>query len=262
MMTIETRSTGSAGVRHMDPPQVLLTEQQIGQLPFLDPPKTVRIHFRKAGRLQYISHLDLQRTMGRVIARAGLPVWYTKGFNPHPKLVFGLPLPVGVESECEMLDLRLDRDIPDEAVKDMLNAKLTDEMCVLSVSAPVMKFSEIAFADYTFRVVTAGADTAMAEAVVSLLDGEQGQIIITKHSKSGDKPADIVPLICRVTCTYEAGVLVLRARLASGQSDNLNPTVLTQVLRERLGILSGDPTVESCSITRERVYDGEGREFR
>ena len=68
---------------------MILSEQQVKALPSLDPPKTVRLTFRKAGRLQYISHLDLQRSMARIIARAGLPVWYTKGFNPHPKLVFG-----------------------------------------------------------------------------------------------------------------------------------------------------------------------------
>lgn len=244
----------------MAPPREILTDEQVRALPFLDPPKTVRIIFRKAGRLQYISHLDLQRTMGRILSRAGLPVWYTKGFNPHPKLVFGLPLPVGVESECEMLDLRLDRDIPDLAVRDMLNDKLTDEMCVLSVRKPVLKFSDIAAADYTFRIVTAGADASMAEAVAELLGG--GELIVTKRSKSGDKQVNIVPMIKRVSCVVEDGVLLLRTCLASGQEDNLNPISIVGVLRERLGILCGDPTVESFSIVRERVLDGDGRDFR
>ena len=260
MQTINNGADSASRGFHMVPPREILTDEQVRALPFLDPPKTVRIFFRKAGRLQYISHLDLQRTMGRILARAGLPVWYTKGFNPHPKLVFGLPLPVGVESECEMLDLRLDRDISDLAVRDMLNAKLTDEMCVLSVGVPVLKFSDIAAADYTFRIVTAGADAAMAASVAKLLGG--GELIITKRSKSGDKQVNIVPMIKQVSCAAEDGVLVLRTRLASGQDDNLNPTSIVGVLRERLGILCGDPTVESCSIVRERVLDGEGREFR
>lgn len=53
---------------------------------------TVRLKFRKVGDLQYISHLDLQRTFNRVIKRSGIPVWYTQGFNPHMKLVFSSPL--------------------------------------------------------------------------------------------------------------------------------------------------------------------------
>ena len=64
-------------------------------LPMLEVPRTVRIKFQKVGNLQYISHLDLQRSFNRVLVRAGLPLWYTKGFNPHIKMVFGMPLPVG-----------------------------------------------------------------------------------------------------------------------------------------------------------------------
>ena len=78
-------------------------------LPLLPEPRPIRVKFRKVGDLQYISHLDLQRTFSRVLVRAGLPLWYTQGFNPHIKMVFGLPLPVGCESECEFLDLRLAR---------------------------------------------------------------------------------------------------------------------------------------------------------
>ena len=71
-------------------------------LPMLDTPITVRIKFCKTGNLQFVSHLDLQRTFHRVLVRANIPMWYTKGFNPHAKLVFGLPLSVGTESICEM----------------------------------------------------------------------------------------------------------------------------------------------------------------
>lgn len=244
----------------MPPPTELLTEQQLRELPFLEPPKTVRIRFRKAGRLQYISHLDLQRTMGRVIARAGLPVWYTKGFNPHPKLVFGLPLPVGVESECELLDLRLDRDISNTAVRDMLNAKLTEEMCVLEVTEPVLKFADIAAADYSLRIVSAGIGVDTPAAVTALFT--EGELTVTKKSKSGERQVDIIPLISRVSCILEDdGALLLRMRLASGQEDNLNPTVAVQVLRERLGLLTGDPTLESCRVLREQIYARDGSVF-
>ena len=51
-----------------------------------------------------------------LIDRAELPLWYTQGFNPHPKLVFGLPLPIGCESVCEMADIKLVRDMPAEDI--------------------------------------------------------------------------------------------------------------------------------------------------
>ena len=240
---------------------MIMTEKQIKALPLLDPPKTVRIKFRKAGRLQYISHLDLQRSMSRIIARAGLPVWYTKGFNPHPKLVFGVPLPVGVESDCELLDLRLDRDIPDEAVKDMLNAKLTDELCALEVREAGAKFVDIAAADYSINIKTAGASLSLADSIKALLT--TAPLVIVKRSKSGEKATDIIPMINNVSCEYDekSDVVRLDVRLACGQVENLNASVVVGVLKEKLGILSGDPTVEYCNIRRKCFYDINGKEF-
>ena len=240
---------------------MIMTEKQIKALPLLDPPKTVRIKFRKAGRLQYISHLDLQRSMSRIIARAGLPVWYTKGFNPHPKLVFGVPLPVGVESDCELLDLRLDRDIPNEAVKDMLNAKLTDELCALEVRKAGAKFVDIAAADYSVCIKTDGASISLADSIKALLT--TAPLVIVKKSKSGEKETDIIPMINNVSAQYDSAddVIRLDMRLACGQVENLNASVVIGVLREKLGILSGDPTVEYCNISRKCFYDINGKEF-
>ncbi|MBQ9080064.1 MAG: DUF2344 domain-containing protein [Clostridia bacterium] len=240
---------------------MILTEQQIKALPYLDPPKTVRIKFRKAGRLKHISHLDLQRSMARIIARAGLPVWYTKGFNPHPKLVFGVPLPVGVESECELLDLRLDRDIPNEAVRDMLNAKLTDELCALEVREAGAKFVEISAADYSITIKTAGACNELAAEIQQMLTSSP--LVIIKKSKSGEKEADIIPMINNVSAKYcaDEDVVRLSVRLSCGQTENLNASAVVSALRERLGILSGDPTVEYCNIRRERFYGADGKQF-
>ena len=59
---------------------------------------TVRLVFSKTGRARYISHLDLNRTMARVLRRAGIPLWYTEGFNKHPYITFAAPLSLGCES--------------------------------------------------------------------------------------------------------------------------------------------------------------------
>ena len=65
----------------------------------------IRFEFTKKDGLKYISHLDLQRAVSRIIKRSGIPIRYTEGFNPHQKMVFALPLSVGSESECELLDI-------------------------------------------------------------------------------------------------------------------------------------------------------------
>lgn len=63
--------------------------------------------FEKMGRMSWFSHLDLQSTMQRALRRAGLPVRYSQGFNPHVNLSFATALPVGCQSRCEILDVEL-----------------------------------------------------------------------------------------------------------------------------------------------------------
>ncbi len=225
-------------------------------LPLLDAPRTMRIRFRKVGNLQYISHLDLQRTFSRVLVRAGLPLWYTKGFNPHIKMVFGLPLPVGTESECEMLDVRIEREMTSEEMLERLNAELTDELRALSVYPAERKFSEIAFAEYTYTVVTDGVDAALCDRVREVLTS--GPVRVLKKSKSGESETDIAPLIASLGVKGEQGVLTMEAVLCAGEGKYLNPELLVTVLRERLGILSGDPTREHYRILRRRVLLSDG----
>ena len=74
-------------------------------------PTPIRIKFTKTGALQFISHLDLNRTMKTVMIRAKIPIHYSEGFNPHPKMVFALPLSIGAESVCELLDIKIDLEM-------------------------------------------------------------------------------------------------------------------------------------------------------
>ncbi|HBT64885.1 MAG TPA: hypothetical protein DEB10_09535, partial [Ruminococcaceae bacterium] len=84
--------------------------------------KEVRIRFRKIGRAKYISHLDLTRTMTRALRRAGIPIWYTEGFNRHPYVTFASPLSLGFEGLCESMDIRLVQDMPMEELVAVLNS--------------------------------------------------------------------------------------------------------------------------------------------
>ena len=73
---------------------------------------TVRISFEKKNEASYISLLDLQRVMQRVLKRSGLPVWHTLGFNPHIYMTFACPLSLGQESECECVDVKTEAENP------------------------------------------------------------------------------------------------------------------------------------------------------
>ena len=229
-------------------------------LPMLESPRTLRVRFRKVGNLQYISHLDLQRTFSRVLVRAGLPLWYTKGFNPHIKMVFGMPLPVGSESECEMLDIRIEREMSCEEVLSRLNGELTHELAALEVYPAETKFSEIAFAEYEYTLTLAEDAADMADRVRAVLAAPS--LTILKKGKAGEKEVDILPLIREINVTAEGNVLRMHAVLSAGEGNYLSPEALISALRAACGLLSGDPTREHYRILRRRALTADGQEFR
>ena len=238
--------------------------------PMLSEPITVRVVFEKRGDLQFFSHLDLQRTWQKVLVRASIPMWYTKGFNPHSKIVFGIPLPVGSESLCEMVDLRIDRLIRPEEIKDQLNAELTSEMQVKEVYVPTTKYSDVAFAEYEITVGTAAADTAegaleLTDKINGMFGADAEPIVMTKRSKSGDKEINILSLVKSVSASVcESGVIRIRAVLSAGSSENPNPEYLISAMRERLGILSeGAPfDKEWYTILRLGYFKADGSAFK
>ena len=226
-------------------------------LPMLEAPRTVRVRFRKVGNLQYISHLDLQRTFSRVLVRAGLPLWYTKGFNPHIKMVFGMPLPVGAESECEFLDIRIEREMTDEEIKARLNAELTHELAVAEVYPAETHFREIAFAEYEYHIQTLNAETDAARVRAALTDRP---LTVCKRSKSGEREVDLLDFVQRFTVEAAEGELCICAVLAAGEGNYLNPDLLITALRDKAGILSGE---EPYRIVRRRALRADAMtEFR
>ena len=228
----------------------MLSYDEIKALPLLDTPVPVRIKFRKVGSLQYISHLDLQRTFMRCLTRAAIPVWYTKGFNPHAKLVFSLPLSIGCESECEYVDIKIDRDMPLNDLLDNLRAEFTDEMKILDVYSPKEKFSEIAYARYKCTIRSDKLTEVSAEAVEEMLT--TSPLNMMKHTKSGEKEIDIVPLIKSVSCKSENDALILDLVLCAGSEKNLNPELPVRAVCERFGLI-GDISSYSYRLLRKDV---------
>ncbi len=226
-------------------------------LPMLETPETVRIKFCKVGNLQFISHLDLQRTFHRVLVRANIPMWYTKGFNPHAKLVFGVPLSVGTESMCEMADLRIERKISLEAIKNQLNEQLTDEMYILEAYYPTTKFADIAYADYTITLSSSEIDESTEKKVVDLL---ASPVMMVKKSKSGEKEVDITAFIKKIAITSKNGEMKINAILSAGSTENLNPEYIVTALKNA-GLFGSDPD-SSYRIMRNKVYDKFLIEFK
>ena len=195
---------------------------------------TVRVRFTKVGSLQFISHLDLNRTMKTVMIRAGIPIKYSEGFNPHPKMVFALPLSIGAESITEYLDFKLDRPMPEEELVDRLNHALPPEMRVLEAYAPTTKFTAVRYAEYRIE----------DEDDFSLEPLMQDTIVMMKRSKSGEKECDIKPLIF----SFEKKGKALMCVLSASPDAYLNPEYVAKLLG-----------IPDATILRTRVLLADGK---
>ena len=240
----------------------LIERKRQRALPVLPSPVTVRLMFRKVGTLQYISHLDLQRTMLRVINRACIPVWYTKGFNPHAKLVFSTPLSVGAQSEYEFLDIRIDREMSCDEIMERLNGELTDELRIIDAYIPTTDFHDIAWSSYDIEIYTQGADSEMADKIKKTLT--TSPLNLVKKTKAGDKEIDITALIKTVEVSFDddSGAVKIKAILSASTNEFLNPEMLVTGLKQKLGILSGDPLCEHYSILRTSIMLNDLTLFR
>jgi radical SAM-linked protein len=202
--------------------------------------------------------------MAKVLVRAKAPLWYSKGFNPHPKLIFALPLSVGAQSECEYLDVRIERAIPPEELMEHINYELTEELRFLDAYYAETKLEDIYWAEYDFEIMTEGASEELARKALELLTGEQ--VIILKKAKDKYKKiffkeVDIAPWVRDVNVRFENGLIKINAKLSASINQthpHINPENIITMLKERLGILSGDVTREQYDILRTRIYFEDG----
>jgi radical SAM-linked protein len=93
----------------------------------------LRITFAKTEAMRFIGHLDLHRAWERTFRRARLPLAYSQGFNPHPRLNLASALPLGFTSECEVIDVWLEQDLTLEAVSAALQPALPPGLQVLDI---------------------------------------------------------------------------------------------------------------------------------
>lgn len=224
-------------------------------------PINLRVKFKKVGNLQYISHLDLVRTMHKIIVRAKLPLWYTEGFNPKPKMVFAAPLSIGTESLTEFVDIRLTEKIPEEDALRLLNENMTEEMKALKVYYPDAKLTDLKWFSYTVIINTNGSSDSLAAQCERELLSER--VEIEKRTKSGNTAkVDIRPLIKSVNAVYDGKDIRISCILSADASAFLNPEYIIKVLKEKCKILS-DPCIvnEGYSIMREAAYREDMSEF-
>jgi len=196
----------------------------------------LRVRFTKAGKIRFVSHRDVARLFERALRILRLPMAYSEGFSPRPKLSFGLALSVSHESDAEYLDLEL-TELPEiDGLADSLTAALPDGLTVQSVIVlpPGTASLQQAITSCTWRIEIIGAPTAtvtaaVAEALVA------PELTIERVRKGKTAVADVRPSIIalRVVGPTVDGTEI-EAELST-ESTNLRPSELVQVFRQQIG---------------------------
>lgn len=183
----------------------------------------VRFCYEKKDTAAYISHLDLIRTFQRSFLRAGLPVKYSQGFNPHIEMSIVVPLSTGYDSVCELCDLELTEDSLPEDFALRLNAQLPAGMRVLSVRQAQRPVGEIAYCAY--EITLPEGDCAKMTALF------QQPVLLEKRSKRGSRQVNLTDYIRQLSFAPENGRTLCRCVLAAG-NDPLNPLYITAALKQ------------------------------
>ena len=217
-----------------------------------------RLLFEKTGNAIWISHLDMMRLFQRAFKRAGLALTHTQGFNPRPSVSIALPLSVGVESGCELLDFDLEGEIPScNEIMDRLNRALVSGVRVLDVYENGGKIKNLALLDCQVALeYDNGVPEGAEKAIQSLF--AQDSLLVEKRGKNGVVEQDIIPMI-RKFCIEQTDVhtLVLSARICC-QNPTLNPMQLCAAVERYLPQLR--PDFSKCR--RVEIYDNEEKIFR
>lgn len=215
-----------------------------------------RMRFSKTGRAVYISHLDLMRTITRVFLRAECRLKYSEGFNPHPNISIALPLSVGCESVCEIMDFKMLEDMPCGEIKSRLSTQMPEGIEVLEVYEAERKVKEIKWLRVSGVFEYDDRNAAlMLEKLNEFYSADS--IVITKKTKRGVGESDIRPAIKEISFEQFGTDVWMRA-LISAQEPTLNPELIADALRQ----LAPDIAPDFAKFKRLEIFDENMEPFR
>ena len=216
----------------------------------------IRMQFCKTREGRFLSHLDLMHTWERVIRRSQLPLAYSQGFNPHPKINFASACAVGTTSDGEYMDMELTQELPVEQVEEMLQAVMppafrVSAMKVVSVKAPSL-MSIIQRARYVLQLEL--VEEVSQEQLDAALENfwQQEEIVIYRYKKNSKdkKPVNIRPGVYELELTAEGKNALLHIQVQSGNEGNIRPEEVAYGL-----MATGMPMVQHVvRIHRQGLY--------
>lgn len=162
------------------------------------------MRFAKRGRLRFTSHRDFQRAFERAVRRAELPVAFSHGFSPHPKISYAGAAPTGAASEAEYLEISLTHERDADEVRAALDEALPPGLDVLEVvvAGPGSLAEQLEASEW--RIALPGVDPATAGAAVEAFLARE-EILVERMTKRGVRSFDCRAAVLRLTVASEPG---------------------------------------------------------
>lgn len=192
----------------------------------------LRITFGKTGSLRYTSNLDVAKIWERVLRRADLPILYTQGFNTRPRIRLAMPLPLGISSECEILDVSLRQriELDEVAMRDQLLAVSPQGLTIISIVEVDLRASTlhslIDSAEYRIRFVDEIDPDNLRQKIHELMN--RPSIIVDRTRRRKRSVMDIRPLILALYLDDSHDMI---AHLSVGDRGNLRPDQLLELMK-------------------------------
>lgn len=217
----------------------------------------LRIRFSKLEQVKYISHLDVVRTFERAVRRADIPISYSQGFNPRPKMSFGLPLSVGLTSVAEYAEFDMEKEIPIKEIIDRMNNALPKGFRFISANYSEDKSSLMAMVDASsYQVfVQEGISKEFAEEAIKKLL-EMNTVVVERETKSGVRTTDIRNEIRRLEAKNEGEKVFFDMLISAGSVMNLKPEIVIKALNQYC-----DADLEIEAIHRTGLFGVENKEI-
>ena len=218
-----------------------------------------RLLFEKTGDAVYLSHLDLMRVFQRAFKRADIMIWHSQGFSPRAYVSIALPLPVGSESVCEILDFEIQDGSVDLAkLPALLNRTMPAGIRVLAAYESAVKIKHLTRlrAQITLEY-DRGIPAQAGQAIPELFSG--GPLLVKKRTKSGgETELDLTPMIFEISMREASAQELELTVLVSAQNPSCNPQLLVNAIERYLP----EQKPDFAHIKRLEIYDEQGNPFR
>ncbi|MFL0195779.1 TIGR03936 family radical SAM-associated protein [Clostridium sp. WILCCON 0269] len=214
------------------------------------------IKFSKRDSIKFIGHLDLMRTIQRMIKRSGLSVEYSKGFNPHINMSIAQPLAVGIYSCGEYMDLYFEKKISEQEIVEQLNNSAPQGIEILRAdrvsnveNKKIFKsMAAIRAAAYNISIMCSDI-SEVGEDMTNLMNMSAWNTL--KKTKKGEKEVDIKKLVKSIYYNICDNRLVLDTMLFCGSLDNLSPELLSDFIQSNI---RGTDKNSFINIMRREMY--------